>query len=84
MSFVDEIETHQQALDAEFERFESGLEQRNKAADLSITDWDDMEKRYLDEMRPLLQQEDELRKALNEKLQVCHNQVCGLSLLTLW
>lgn len=69
-TFVDELNTYQRDLDNQYERFASELERRDRQADLEDYDWDALETRYRNEVKPLLEDEDRIKKELGQRLQV--------------
>jgi hypothetical protein len=69
-TFAQEVQAYQDELNEEFRAFESALDSRDKSAELDDLDWDELEQRYVQDINPLVSQEDMIRRDLGERLQV--------------
>ena len=70
VTFNGEVKSYQTKLDQEFEEFKTDLEQRDRSKDLEQLDWDDLERRYTDEISPLISEENEVRARMSQRMQV--------------
>ncbi|KAK5022062.1 hypothetical protein LTS07_010478 [Exophiala sideris] len=67
--FVRGIQEYQQRLEVDFQDFEHSLAERDKSADLSSIDWDELETRYNNEIQPKIDAEQEIMNEFNARFQ---------------
>jgi len=66
---VGRIEQYQKGLEEEFQEFEQSLSERDKAADLESLDWNELEKRYNDEIQPKIATEEAIMNEFQTRFQ---------------
>ena len=69
--FVQGIQAYQQGLELDFQDFEHSLTERDKSAELTSIEWDELETRYNNEIQPKIDAEQEIMTEFNARFQVC-------------
>ncbi|KAI1618524.1 hypothetical protein EDD36DRAFT_426612 [Exophiala viscosa] len=67
--FVRGIQAYQQRLELDFQEFEHSLTEREKSAELTSIDWDELETRYNDEIQPKIDAEQDIMKEFTARFQ---------------
>jgi hypothetical protein len=69
-SLVGRIEQYQKGLEVDFQQFEQSLSRRDKAADLELLDWNELETRYNLEIQPKIVTEEAIMNEFQTRFQV--------------
>lgn len=70
LSFAAKIGQYKQSLDAEYQIFEGSLTQRKRDEELVEADWDDLQKRYQEEMNQKIAEEQVIIDELSHRFKV--------------
>ena len=70
-SFVTEINDYQQQLELEYQNFERSLNERDTSASLETMNWEELEKRYTEEISPCIEREKIILEEFNARFAVC-------------
>lgn len=71
-TFVSRLHEIQNQLNLEYEKHERDIVGRDHKAQLSPYDWDNLERRYLEEMEPVIKSEQEIQTSLAKRYGVGH------------
>ena len=74
-SFVARLQERQAQLDREYDQYEQDLENRDHTAHIEPYDWENLEGRYLEEMKSAIEEEQEIQKTITERYRVCFSPV---------
>ncbi|KPI45314.1 uncharacterized protein AB675_2537 [Cyphellophora attinorum] len=67
-TFAEAIASVQTTLDADFDAYAKDLEERDSTGDLEDLDWNQLEERYMNELRPLTQAEESVHAEIGDRM----------------